>query len=181
MDNPTTLLVAIMFVTIVVTGIVNILMYLSEGLAGKFEVVPLHASWVVLLLLAYLNFFWHTTLILDIEGWTFLYFAGFILGPIALLFASSQVVVTPGGSLPSEPDQVFSQVSGRFFFLMLLVQLWVIGLDLSFGSFSFLTGLEVALAFLYGLLWRVKRPWVQLGGVVIAWFAFLFRIVLLSV
>lgn len=33
MDNPTTLLVAIMFVTIVVTGIVNILMFLSTLLA----------------------------------------------------------------------------------------------------------------------------------------------------
>ena len=35
MDNPTTLLVAIMYVTIVATGLVNVLMTLSEIVGGK--------------------------------------------------------------------------------------------------------------------------------------------------
>jgi hypothetical protein len=58
MDNPTTLLVAIMFVTIVVTGLVNILMFLSDLVAGKSKTGPLHVSWIALLLVAYFNFFW---------------------------------------------------------------------------------------------------------------------------
>ena len=93
MDNPTTLLVAIMFVTIVVTGIVNILMFLSNLLAGESRASTLHTSWVILLLVIYLCFFWQAKLILEIDGWQFQSFIVFILGPIALLFAGNLVSV----------------------------------------------------------------------------------------
>ena len=40
MDNPTTLLVAIMYVTIVATGLVNLLMTLSDIVAARRK--PIH-------------------------------------------------------------------------------------------------------------------------------------------
>jgi hypothetical protein len=180
MDNPTTLLVAIMFVTIVVTGIVNILMFLSEGLAGKFETPPLHTHWIVLLLLAYLNFFWHTTLILDIEGWTFLGFMGFIIGPVALLFASSQIVIVPAGDTPAEPERQFFQAARRFFLLMAGVQAWVVCLDFVFGDTGYLTWLAAALAVLFGVLAFTERRGIHHLGVTLAWAGFLLRAVIMS-
>ena len=91
MDNPTTLLVAIMYVTIVATGLVNILMTLSDIVGGKRRTDPIHTGWIVLLLIVYLGFFWETTAILDIEGWDFLSFISFIIGPIVLLFATNLI------------------------------------------------------------------------------------------
>ena len=57
MDNPTTLLVAIMYVTIVATGLVNLLMTLSDIVATRRMTDPLHTGWILILLLAYLGFF----------------------------------------------------------------------------------------------------------------------------
>ena len=62
MDNPTTLLVAIMYVTIVATGLVNVLLALSDIVGGKSKSDALHTGWLVLLLLAYLSFFWEILL-----------------------------------------------------------------------------------------------------------------------
>ena len=68
MDNPTTLIVAIMYVTIVTTGLISLLMALSEIVGGNRQGNPLHTGWMVLLLVAYLGFFWETTAILNIQG-----------------------------------------------------------------------------------------------------------------
>ena len=126
MDNPTTLLVAIMFVTIVVTGLVNILMFLSNLVAEESKTDALHANWIALLLIFYLNFFWQTTLILEIQGWNFLSFVGFIIGPIILLFATNLLLAAPKAGEPTMPDRHHFEFSGRFFFLLLLVQVWTI-------------------------------------------------------
>jgi hypothetical protein len=94
MDNPTTLLVAIMFVTIVVTGLVGILMCLSEWVTGVQRIGSLQTGWLVFLLFTYFNYFWNTTLLLEIDGWTFLSFLGFIIGPVVLLFATNLATMT---------------------------------------------------------------------------------------
>ena len=67
MDNPTTLLVAIMFVTIIGIGIGSVLMALSDIVVGLRQPPPdrVQISWIVLLLAAYLALFWETQTILD--------------------------------------------------------------------------------------------------------------------
>jgi hypothetical protein len=57
MDNPTTLLVAIMYVTLVATGLINVLMTLSDIVGGKRDTDTIHTWWIVLLLVVYLSFF----------------------------------------------------------------------------------------------------------------------------
>ncbi|MDX2428785.1 MAG: hypothetical protein QNK22_08855 [Xanthomonadales bacterium] len=173
MDNPTTLLVAIMFVTIVVTGIVNILMFLSTLLAGKVKTHPLHSNWVILLLVAYLNFFWQTTLILEIEGWTFLSFIGFMIGPIALLFATNLMVEAPDSEKQSVLDQFYFKISRLYFILLFFVQLWVVGLDLWFESVAFPTFMAGFIAAVFLGLALVRNYKVHVAGAVLTWAAFL--------
>ena len=60
MDNPTTLLVAIMFVTIVVTGLVTVLMSLSGWVTGQQKYAPLHGAWLLFLLITYQLFVRYT-------------------------------------------------------------------------------------------------------------------------
>ena len=173
MDNPTTLLVAIMFVTLVVTGIVNILMFLSALLAGKIKTHPLHSNWVILLLVTYLNFFWSTTLILEIEGWTFLSFIGFIVGPITLLFATNLMLESPDSEKQSVLDQFYFKISRLYFFLLFFVQLWVVGLDLYFDSIGFPTFMAGFIAAVFLCLALVRNYKVHVAGAVLTWTAFL--------
>ena len=178
MDNPTTLLVAIMFVTIVVTGLVNILMFLSDLVAGKSKTGLLHVSWIALLLVAYLNFFWQTTLILEIEGWTFLSFVGFIIGPITLLFATNVLIAAPQGSERTMPDRHYFELSGRFFFLLLLVQLWTVCLDISFDSVSILTWLVGLMGAVFLVLVISRNHKIHLAGTILAWVVLIMRTIL---
>ena len=153
MDNPTTLLVAIMYVMIISIGMSNLLLTLSE-LAGARAHVPdrVHMSWLILLLFAYLSYFWQTTDILDVENWRFFSFIGFLVGPICLLFATNLLIVMPE-SAESSPIDHYLQISGRFFLLMGLFNLWLIGLDFVAECVAVQTWLAGAIAILcFGLM-----------------------------
>ncbi|MDH3789632.1 MAG: hypothetical protein OES53_13815 [Xanthomonadales bacterium] len=176
MDNPTTLLVAIMYVTIVATGLVNVLLALSDIVGGKSKSDALHTGWLVLLLLAYLSFFWETTAILDIEGWNFFAFLSFIIGPIALLFASNLV------TSPKEVDEApigsyYFEQGRRFFLLLCLVQFWVIGLDVVFDSINYATYTTGGIAAVFLVLMVSKSHRLHVAGLVILLLAFFVRII----
>jgi len=178
MDNPTTLLVAIMYVTIVATGLVNLLMTLSEIVAGKLKTDSIHTGWLVLLLIAYLSFFWETTAILDIEGWDFLSFVSFIIGPIVLLFATNLITSPPDLAEGAMPDKHYFEHSARFFLLLGLVQAWVIGLDVVFKSVSYTTFLTAGIGLLFMSLMISKNYRFHIAGLIIAVMTFLLRTVL---
>ncbi len=180
MDNPTTLLVAIMYVTIVATGLVNVLMVLSDIVGGKCKSDTLHTGWLVMLFLAYLSFFWETTAILDIEGWNFLAFISFIIGPIMLLFASNlatspkEVDEAPLGSYYFEQGQ-------RFFLLLCLVQAWIIGLDVVFDTISYATYMTGGIAAAFLVLMVSKNRRLHLAGLAILLLVFFIRIIFRAV
>ncbi len=178
MDNPTTLLVAIMYVTIVATGLVNILMTLSEIVGGKRRADPVHTGWIVLILLAYFSFFWETTAILDIEGWNFLSFVSFIIGPVILLFATNLLLAPNEDEPVAMMDQYYFEQSGRFFLLLSLVQAWTIGLDVVFDSVGIATYLTGAICILFLVLMVSKNYKVHLIGLTVVGMAFLARIAL---
>ena len=178
MDNPTTLLVAIMYVTIVVTGLVNVLMTLSEIVGKKRQADPVHTGWIVLLVAVYLSFFWETTAILDIEGWDFLSFISFISGPILLLFATN-LVASPGDTETGGLlDEYYFEQSSRFFLLLALVQAWIIGLDVLFENVGFPTYLAAMIAILFVVLMTSKSKRIHIAGLAVVSGVFLVRIIL---
>lgn len=178
MDNPTTLLVAIMYVTIVATGLVNVLMALSDIVGGKTKTDPVHTGWLALLLLAYLSFFWETTAILDIEGWDFLAFISFIIGPIIFLFATNLVTSPNDAEDDALMDSYYFEQSGRFFLLLCLVQIWTIGLDLVFSNVGYSTYLTAGIGIVFLVLMMSRNYRLHVSGLVINGLAFLARIVL---
>lgn len=181
MDNPTTLLVAIMYVTIVATGLVNLLMTLSDIVAGRRKTDPLHTGWIIILLLAYLSFFWETTAILDIEGWDFFSFLCFIAGPIALLFATNLITSPADPDEGKMLDEYYFEQSTRFFLMLALVQAWIVGLDVIFASFGFTTWLTMLTGMLFIFLMISRNYRVHVAGLVIVGLVFIFRNILLSV
>lgn len=178
MDNPTTLLVAIMYVTLVATGLITVLMTLSDIVTGQRKMDRVHAGWIVLLLISYLSFFWETTAILEIEGWDFLGFIGFISGPIVLLFATNLIVAAPDGEKATMLDAFYFEQSARFFLMLLLVQVWIIGLDVIFASINLQTYLTAAIGLLFVVLIISRSYRVHIAGVAIVGLTFVLRLVL---
>lgn len=181
MDNPTTLLVAIMYVTILATGLVNVLMCLSDIVGGKRHTDSIHTSWIVLMLVAYLSFFWETTAILDIEGWDFVSFVSFIAGPIVLLFATNLIIATDESEPGAMMDGYYFEQSGRFFLLLSLVQVWIIGLDVIFDGVGPSTYLTAGIGALFLLLMVSRNARLHLAGLIIVGLAFLVRVILQAV
>jgi len=178
MDNPTTLLVAIMYVTIVATGLISALMALSDIVGGQRKTAPIHTAWIVLLLISYFSFFWETTALLDIEGWDFLSFLAFISGPIVLLFATNLVIAAPDAPGDATLDDFYFKLSGRFFALLALVQLWVIGLDVVFETISFATYLTAGIGLFFIVLAVAKNQRLHIAGASVVGLAFLSRMFL---
>lgn len=178
MDNPTTLLVAIMYVTIVATGLVTVLMTLSDIVGGQRKIDPLHATWIVLLLISYFGFFWETTAILELEGWNFLSFIGFIAGPVVMLFATNLICTPPDPAQDTTLGDFYMAQSTRFFAMQCLVQVWIIGLDVVFETISFDTYLTAGIGVLFVVLTLSNNHRVHVGGALIVSAAFVARMAL---
>jgi len=169
LDNPTTLIVAIMYVTILSIGLGNLLMALSELVGGR-KALPerVHLSWLLFMLLAFCNYFWQATLILEFDNWQFLPFIGFLLGPICLLFAINLLIDLPDGDAQANRN-AFLQNSNRFFLLLGLFNVWIVGLDYVTAELSAITSIPVAMALLcFGLMVTKSMP-VHKAGAAAAW------------
>ncbi len=136
MDVTSSLLVAMMFVMVLSIGIGNILMGLSSLLnqSSPREIDWLPTSWLLLLLLQHLHMFWHTLTILEAEQWEFDGFLYVVSGPILLFLATSLLLADPVGAGPGEPRAHYFRVAPRFFSLLAVLMLWMIGVDFVLGT-----------------------------------------------
>ena len=174
MDNPTTLLTAIMFVTILGMAIGNLLVVLAEIAGDLRKPAPerIHLSWIILLLLGLLGLFWKTTLLLDVEDWVFRDFLYMILGPILMFFAASVVgVAAPDGESASDHAHYFG-LSGRFFTMLAFYQAWTVGVDFRYQGVETITAINGAIGVLFVVLAFSRNRQLHLVGAVLAWLAF---------
>jgi hypothetical protein len=174
MDNPTTLLTAIMFVTILGMAIGNLIVVCAEIAGGLRKPAPerIHLSWIILLLLALLGLFWKTTLLLDIEDWVFGDFLYIILGPMLAFFAVSIVGVPPSPEHATGEHSHYFELCGRFFLMLALYQAWLIGIDLTYDSVSMATIVSGALLALFILLTINRNFGLHVAGAAVAWLGF---------
>jgi hypothetical protein len=136
MEVSSSLLVAMMFVMVLSIGIGNILMGLSTLLSqdSPREIDWLPTSWVLLLLLQHLHMFWHTLTILEAEEWGFGGFLYVVMGPILLFLATSLLLADPLYAGTSDARAHYFRVARRFFSIMAVLMLWMIGVDFVLGS-----------------------------------------------
>ncbi len=127
MEVSTTLLVALMFVTLLSMGIgnaVNTLSVIVEK-GNKSGYSRLVIGWLVLLLISYFNMFWHILDLLSIDKWGFIGFLYMMTGPILIYFATSILIASH-----SDEEKKTSSVKPRFFVVFLLLQGWIITVDI---------------------------------------------------
>ncbi len=167
-----TILVALMFVTILSMGIGNIL----GAMAEDFHHSPtgrrsrLHVAWISLILLVHFNIFWNTKALLEVTEWTFAGFLIAIAGPVLLFLATSILLNRAPSDDANEQENLFVQLSGRFFAVFALLQIWIVAAGFAMtGSFVDNDVTNVVFLLLAVLLAIVKSDRVQLIGLVTAW------------
>ncbi len=167
-----TLLVALMFVTILSMGIGNILGTLADifNHASAARRDRVHVTWIVLLLIIHFNLFWHTKSILAVEGWEF---GGFLLtmaGPVLMFFATSILLTSPPEDAAADLHGFFVGLGRRFFAMVALLQAWivVVGLVMT-GTFLATDLVNVAFVVLAVVLAMSTAPRSQFIGVLSAW------------
>jgi hypothetical protein len=130
------LLVAMMFVVLLTMGIGNIVTALSVLVDRRSSVKPdaIHTTWVILLLLVYLNLFWHVLDIMTIEDWTFLGFLYIVSGAIVILFATQVLLPDSSSTDANDLRQYYRSIRRQFFLFIVLLQVWIIGVDFVLGN-----------------------------------------------
>lgn len=158
MDVSTTLIVILMFTSIIGIGVGHCLITLGS-LLSRF--VSLRArwmgtAWLLILLVTFLGMFWNGTVLAKREDWSFILFLFAISGPAVLLFATN--LITELLQIDSEGDadakKRVAQLLSRFFWMFALAQLWVMGMDFILGNgwitattvSACLLGISIALA-----------------------------------
>lgn len=182
MENPTTLLVAIMFVTILAMAIGSILMACAEIAGGLRRPVPqrIQLSWIFLMLFILLNLFWETTAILEVEQWMFAEFLYVIAGPIVLLFATGVIASPEQDSENSERHSHYLGLSRRFFIMLALHDAWIIGIDIWYANLNPVSLVNGLLLILFLLLAFSRSLRIHIAGASLAWGGYLVELVLRS-
>ena len=167
-----TLLVALMFVTILSMGIGNILTSLADifNQATPSRRERIHIGWIVLMLLVHFNLFWNTKAILDVEHWRFVGFLLTMAGPVLLFFATSILLTDPPGDFKPDLDSFFEGLGRRFFLMFAVVQAWVLWVGYSMlGGFEAEDLANVPFMILAFILAFNPGEKIQRMGIVLAW------------
>ncbi|MDW3211892.1 MAG: hypothetical protein R8N23_18625 [Reichenbachiella sp.] len=168
-----TLIVALMFVTIISFGLVNILSSFSSvlNINSKVKASLIHLHWIGILLIVHFNLAWSAVLITSKDTWGYFEFLFLVSGPIVAFFASS--VITPGvidQDDPGAPQKQYFSIVRQFFSLFILIQLWAIGTD--FLLQDDLTGsslFNVVLIVLCVILIKIQKQSLHRYGLILAW------------
>jgi len=184
MEISYTLIVALMFITILSFGFANILTSLAEIVNKKnnISVSIVHLNWILLLLIIHFNLAWQAVLIATNKSWSYDTFIFVELGPILAFFMTR--ILFPSEVSNKEPSALFSNylnLSQRFFLIFALLQAWAIGTDfvltLGYTGSAIFNFLLIILAI---ILMNTKSRQKHVYGVLIAWGLILTAIVLRS-
>ncbi|MDX2472719.1 MAG: hypothetical protein QNL91_03350 [Candidatus Krumholzibacteria bacterium] len=167
-----TMLVALMFVTILSMGIGNILGTMADifnhGTTARRDRV--HVAWIILLLVVHFNLFWHTKAILDVAEWTFGGFMIAMAGPVLIFLATSILLTNPPDENPADMQKFFVKLGRRFFFVFALTQVWILLAGYAMTAVFVVTDLvNVAFVILAVVLATAKAHRVQVAGIAAAW------------
>jgi len=167
-----TLLVALMFVTVLCMGIGNILVVMADisNQASPSRRDRVHVAWIVLLLLIHFNLFWHTKAILTVDDWRFPSFLLAIAGPVLLFFATSIALTELPARDAAGAREFFDALGRRFFMMLAALQVWIVGVSYSLdGSFVASDMINAGLFGLALVLSTNPRAPFQVPGVFVAW------------
>jgi len=179
-----TLIVALMYITILSFGIANLLSLLAQILNRKndTDVTIVHLNWIIILLIIHFNMAWGAVLLATVDSWSYYEFLVIVLGPILAFFTSNVIAPNPNKDNNSAALVTnYINQSHQFFILFGMIQAWVIGteymLQNTLTGSSFFNILLILLAIAMFQTDSYKK---HIYGVIAAWAAYLTAIALRS-
>lgn len=167
-----TLLVALMFVTILCMGIGNILVSLGDifNHASPSRRDKTHVGWIFFTLLIHFNLFWHTKEILAAENWQFGGFLLAIAGPVLLFFSTCILLTEPPNDVSPDRPTFFLNLGRRFFLMFAVVQGWILFISFTLtGSFVLLDTINMVLMAIALILASTKNTRTHNVSAWLAW------------
>lgn len=164
-----------MFVTILAMAVGNVLMTCAEIAGGLRHPVPerIQLSWIFLMLFILLSLFWETNVIFDVETWLYVEFLYVIAGPMVLLFATSVIIAPPQNRQSGGDHSQYSELSGRFFVMLALHELWLLGIDYWYESFDASSIVYTMMFFLFLVLATSRNLRIHVAGTSLAWIGYI--------
>lgn len=180
MENPTTMLVSIMFVTILALAIGNILTTCAEIAGGQRQPLPerIQLSWILLMLFALLSLFWQTTVLFNIEEWQFVEFLYVIAGPMMLFFATNIITVPVKDVQSIDNHGHYFGLCRRFYVMLALHEAWIVRLDGLYSNLTLLSLINTMLLFLFLVLAVSRSLRVHVTGTILAWAGYILALLL---
>ena len=157
MEISYTLVVALMYVTILSFGLASLLTSLAQIIRrdNNIRVSPAHLNWLLILLLIHFNMVWHAVLFTNIETWSYHEFILVVLGPALAFFSANILAPEPSAAVSYESltENYFSVIQ-QLLILFGAIQVWAILSDFilergATGSAIFNIILLIVAIFLY--------------------------------
>ena len=184
MEISYTLIVALMYVTILSFGLASLLT--SLGLLIKenstTKVSSVHLQWILILLIVHFNMVWHAVYFTSVESWSYHAFLLIELGPALAFFTA--LILAPAPVDEPEPERLSSHyfsLKNKLVTLFALLQAWAILADYLVGRGLTGSGLFNGFLMVFSALFITSNGNKVHGfGIYLVWLANLASIVLRS-
>ena len=136
MELSHSLIVALMYVTILSFGLASLLTSLSMIIrrGNDVNVSVVHLNWILILAIAHFNMTWQTVVLTTLDTWTYYAFIVVLLGPTFGFFAAN--ILAPSPSPESKSEDLIKTYMGfkrPFLILFSALQIWTLAADLIVG------------------------------------------------
>ena len=127
-----TLIVALMYVTILSFGFASLLTSLGLLLKSDKElrVATIHFNWILILIIIHFNMVWHAVLLTNIVSWSYHAFLIIVSGPTLAFFTAT--ILAPTSSKNASNDQLITHyfsLKDQLLILFCAIQVWTITSD----------------------------------------------------
>lgn len=132
MEISYTLIVAIMYVTIISFGLAGLLTSLSTILQKRNTgiVAKVQLNWILILLVVHFNMTWHAVYITSVENWTYFGFVAIVFGPVLGFFTAN--ILSPNSFADATKNHLiehYLSIKPRILVLFILIQFWILAAD----------------------------------------------------
>lgn len=184
MEISHTLIVALMYVTVLSFGLASLLTSLAQIIrrGNHISVSSTHFNWLLILLLVHFNMVWHAVLFTSIETWSYHAFLFIVLGPTLAFFSANILAPEPNTDKSGNvlTEKYFSFIR-QFMVLYGAIQIWAISSDFILGRG--VTGsaiFNIILLIVSALLYNTRSNKVHVNSMYFIWAVYITSITLRS-
>ena len=184
MEISHTLIVALMYVTVLSFGLASLLTSLAQIIrrGNGVSVSPPHLNWLLILLLVHFNMVWHAVLFTNIDTWSYHAFLLIVLGPTLAYFSANILAPETGANVNSDAlNKCYFSFIQQFLVLFGGIQAWAIASDFVLGrGFTGSAIFNILLLIVVIFLFNSRSNKAHVTGICFIWAIYITSIALRS-